>query len=264
MNKAASCEAAAFSSTPSSASPAANVFTEGLFSFEGGDGSGKSTQMRFLARVLRDAGREVVCVREPGGTAIGEALRSVVLNPSNTALSDRAELLIYEAARAQIVDEVIKPALARGAVVLCDRFYDSTVAYQGFGRGLDLDFIAKANAFAADNLVPRMTLFIEAPADQLATRLEERLEMDRLELAGEAFHKRVAEGFLQVCAQETNRVRALVSQEERVDTFVLILEALREVMPEAKSALDKGYDALAQLVEEEMELKHREREESAS
>ncbi|MFR7493688.1 MAG: dTMP kinase [Adlercreutzia sp.] len=108
----------------------------GVFvTFEGGDGAGKSTQIRFLARLLEDAGREVVRLREPGGTAVGEALRAVVLDPAHEAMSDRAELLIYEAARAQIVDEVIRPALERGAVVLCDRFYDSTVAYQGCGRG---------------------------------------------------------------------------------------------------------------------------------
>ncbi|MEF2672656.1 dTMP kinase, partial [Adlercreutzia sp.] len=107
----------------------------GVFvTFEGGDGAGKSTQIRFLARLLEDAGREVVRLREPGGTAVGEALRAVVLDPAHEAMSDRAELLIYEAARAQIVDEVIRPALGRGAVVLCDRFYDSTVAYQGCGR----------------------------------------------------------------------------------------------------------------------------------
>ena len=99
----------------------------GVFvTFEGGDGAGKSTQIRFLARLLEDAGREVVRLREPGGTAVGEALRAVVLDPAHEAMSDRAELLIYEAARAQIVDEVIRPALGRGAVVLCDRFYDST------------------------------------------------------------------------------------------------------------------------------------------
>ena len=114
----------------------------GVFvTFEGGDGAGKSTQIRFLARLLEDAGREVVRLREPGGTAVGEALRAVVLDPAHEAMSDRAELLIYEAARAQIVDEVIRPALGRGAVVLCDRFYDSTVAYQGCGRGLDGAFI---------------------------------------------------------------------------------------------------------------------------
>ena len=103
----------------------------GIFiTFEGGDGAGKTTHITFLAECLRKMGHEVLCLREPGGTAIGEALRSIVLNPENSAMSDQAELLIYEAARAQIVKETIIPALARGAVVLLDRFYDSTVAYQ--------------------------------------------------------------------------------------------------------------------------------------
>ena len=109
----------------------------GIFiTFEGGDGAGKTTHITFLAECLRKMGHEVLCLREPGGTAIGEALRSIVLNPENSAMSDQAELLIYEAARAQIVKETIIPALARGAVVLLDRFYDSTVAYQAYGRGL--------------------------------------------------------------------------------------------------------------------------------
>ena len=109
----------------------------GIFiTFEGGEGAGKTTHIRFLSEKLCERGREVVRLREPGGTAVGEELRAVVLDPKNDNLSDEAELLIYEAARAQIVDEVIRPALGRGAVVLCDRFYDSTVAYQGCGRRL--------------------------------------------------------------------------------------------------------------------------------
>ena len=110
----------------------------GVFvSFEGGEGVGKTTQIRFMESVLKKAGLDVVRLREPGGTSVGESLRSIVLDAKNDRLDDRAELYIYEAARAQIVAEVIRPALERGAVVLCDRFVDSTVAYQGYGRGLD-------------------------------------------------------------------------------------------------------------------------------
>ena len=110
----------------------------GVFvTFEGGDGAGKTTHIRFLANALSAMGREVVCLREPGGTEVGEQLRGVVLNPANSDICDGSELLIFEAARAQLVSQVIAPALERGAVVLCDRFTDSTVAYQGYGRGLD-------------------------------------------------------------------------------------------------------------------------------
>ena len=111
----------------------------GIFiTFEGGDGAGKTTHITFLSSCLREMGYEVLCLREPGGTEIGESLRQIVLDPENSDMSDQTELLIYEAARAQIVKEVIIPALARGAVVLLDRFYDSTIAYQAYGRGLPL------------------------------------------------------------------------------------------------------------------------------
>ena len=121
----------------------------GIFiTFEGGEGAGKTTHIRFLSETLRAHGREVLCLREPGGTEVGEQLRAVVLDPANGGMSDEAELLIYEAARAQLMAQVIAPALARGAVVLCDRFTDSTVAYQAYGRGLPRMFVDRVNEFA--------------------------------------------------------------------------------------------------------------------
>ena len=121
----------------------------GVFiSFEGGDGAGKSTHLHYVAEALRARGEEVVCLRDPGGTIIGEQLRAAVLDPGNYIMSAECELLIYEAARAQLVAQIIRPALERGAIVLCDRFADSTIAYQGYGRGLDRAFIDQANAFA--------------------------------------------------------------------------------------------------------------------
>ncbi len=228
--------------------------------FEGGDGAGKSTQIRFVARLLEDAGREVVRLREPGGTAVGEALRCVVLDPAHGVMSDRAELLIYEAARAQIVDEVIAPALARGAVVLCDRFYDSTVAYQGAGRGLDAGFIAAANRFACDGLVPDATVLLVAAPDAVRSRMDRREGADRLERAGDDFHARVAAGFEALAAAEPERVSVVESQRHRADTFRLVLEALAPVLPEAAAALGAGQPALDALVAEEMERKRAEKE----
>ncbi|MEC4176599.1 dTMP kinase [Adlercreutzia sp. R7] len=232
----------------------------GLFvTFEGGDGAGKSTQIRFLARFLEDRGREVLRLREPGGTAVGEALRRVVLDPAHGAMSDRAELLIYEAARAQIVDEVIRPALARGAVVLCDRFYDSTVAYQGAGRGLDGAFIDAANRFACDGLVPDVTVLLVAPEAAVRSRMGRRAGADRLEQAGDAFHRRVAEGFAALAAAEPERVRTVSSQLQRVDTFRAVLAELVPVLPEAAEALTDG-EYLDALVSQVMDEKRRERE----
>ena len=142
----------------------------GLFiTFEGGDGAGKSTHIRFLSEALRVHGCEVVSLREPGGTRIGEKLREVLLDPRNDDLSDQAELLVFEAARAQIVAEVIKPALDRGAVVLCDRFTDSTVAYQAYGRGLSLDFVRRANEFACQGIVPDRTILLTAGGSSAAS-----------------------------------------------------------------------------------------------
>ena len=201
-----------------------------LITFEGGDGAGKSTQIRFLARLLEERGRAVLCLREPGGTAVGEALRHVVLDPAHGAMSDRAELLIYEAARAQIVDEVIKPALDRGTVVLCDRFFDSTVAYQGAGRGLDGAFIEAANRFACDGLAPDVTLLLAAPEATVRSRMERRGGADRLEQAGEAFHRRVADGFAAVAAAEPERVRTVRSERQRVATFRAVLAAERDAV----------------------------------
>lgn len=230
-----------------------------LVTFEGGDGAGKSTQIRFLARFLEERGHEVLRLREPGGTAVGEALRRVVLDPAHGAMSDRAELLIYEAARAQIVDEVIAPALARGAVVLCDRFYDSTVAYQGAGRGLDGFFIEAANRFACDGLVPDATILLVAPEDVVRSRMGRRSGADRLERAGDEFHRRVATGFDELAAADPARVRRVCSQQQRTDTFRAILNELAPLLPEAAEALadDGGLEAL---VNEVMAEKRRERE----
>ena len=174
----------------------------------------------------------------------------------------RAELLIYEAARAQIVDEVIRPALGRGAVVLCDRFYDSTVAYQGCGRGLDGAFIDAANRFACDGVVPDATVLLVAPASAVRSRMGRREGTDRLELAGDAFHSRVAVGFEQIAEADPARVRTVLSRVHRADTFRAVLEAVSPVLPEAAAALAGGAD-LDALVTREMAAKRAEKEAKA-
>lgn len=210
----------------------------GVFiTFEGGDGVGKSTHIRFLADALRARGHEVVCLREPGGTDIGEALRALVLDPAHGNMSAETELLIYEAARAQITAEVIKPALARGAVVLCDRFYDSTVAYQAHGRGLDCAFVEAANAFAAQGAAPDRTLLLVL--DEVAAGLDRaahRAEADRMEQAGGDFHSRVAAGFLAIAEAEPERVRVVNSSGERSLTAALIFQELSDLFPWMRDA----------------------------
>lgn len=204
----------------------------GIFiTFEGGEGAGKSTHIRFLAEALEEHGHEVLCLREPGGTAVGETLRSIVLDPDNADLSDEAELLIYEAARAQIVSEVIAPALGRGAVVLCDRFYDSTVAYQVFGRGLDRAFVTAANEFACQGIHPDRTILLTVggTADAGLKRATHHGEADRLELEGCQFHDRVNQGFMRIALAEPERIRIVASAERKSDTARAVFAELADL-----------------------------------
>lgn len=211
--------------------PAANA--PGVFiTFEGGDGAGKSTHIKFLASTLEDAGCEVVRVREPGGTSIGEQLRAVVLDPANGEMAPETELLIYEAARAQIVKQVIEPALARGAVVLCDRFTDSTKAYQGYGRGLSLEFIDEANAFAARGLVPDKTIVMRcADGDEKRGRMSSRDETDRLERAGHSFHERVDDAFDDLAAEAGERIGVVETSGTHSETAKAIFAQLGALFP---------------------------------
>jgi dTMP kinase len=187
----------------------------GLFvSFEGGEGSGKTTQLKALLAHLRSAGRDVVETRDPGGTPIGKQIRSLLLDREHAGMAPAAELLLYAASRAQLVHEVIRPALSRGQIVLCDRFADSTVAYQGYGRGLDLDLIARLNALATAGLRPDLTFLLDldpAVGLQRATRrVTERQERhDRIEGEVLAFHQRVREGYRAIAAAEPDRVIVL-------------------------------------------------------
>lgn len=206
----------------------------GVFvTFEGGDGVGKSTHIRYVANELRLAGREVVCLREPGGTGIGESLRAMVLDPDNGEISSEAELLMYEAARAQLVREVIRPALERGAVVLCDRFSDSTIAYQAYGRGLPLDFVRRANAFATGGIVPdRTILLVLGNTRKSLARATGAGKGDRMEQAGEVFHSRVNRAFLKLAKRDPKRIRIVRSSSSRKATAAAVAAELADILPE--------------------------------
>lgn len=174
-----------------------------LITFEGGEGSGKSTQIELLARWLEEAGYEVSTAREPGTTVVGEAVRRIVLETAPESLAPEAELALFLAARAQLVAETVGPALAAGRIVLVDRYGDSSVAYQGYGRGLDPDVIARANRWATRELDPDLTLLIDVPVE--AVRIRRRRPPDRLERAGSAFHQRVREGYRRLALEEPER-----------------------------------------------------------
>jgi dTMP kinase len=173
-------------------------------SFEGVDGSGKSTQARLLAASLRADGATVVETREPGGTALGEAIRGIVLSAETTALDLTAEAHLFAAARAQHVAEVIRPARARGDWVLCDRFVDSSLAYQGGGRQMGIDRVWNINRGAVEGCMPDLTLLFDVPVDLAASRRGATL--DRIEAEGLDFQRRVADGYLELAAARPERI----------------------------------------------------------
>ena len=181
-----------------------------FITFEGGEGCGKSTQIRLLADRLQAAGKEVLLTREPGGTALAERIRSLVREESDDPPNSRAETLLFIASRAQVVENVIRPALASGTWVLCDRFADSTFAYQGYGRGLDLEELKRINSFATGGLEPDMTILLNVSPEVSAKRMRAReaatnTDADRMEKAGDGFHTRLRQGFLELAAAEPER-----------------------------------------------------------
>ncbi|RLC97876.1 MAG: dTMP kinase [Chloroflexi bacterium] len=174
--------------------------------FEGPDGSGKTTQIRLLAEWLRERGREVVLTREPGGTEIGDQIRAVLHDPYNTAMDARAEILLYSASRAQHVAQLIRPALAAGKIVISDRYADSTLAYQGYGRGLDLEMLRTITRFATRGLTPGLTLYLDiTPEEGLQRRRLGGDEWNRLDAEALEFHQRVRAGYLELVEQEPER-----------------------------------------------------------
>lgn len=180
-----------------------------FITFEGPEGSGKSTQARRLAQGLAARGAAVLLTREPGGTPIGDQIRQVILSPHNTAMAPRTEALLLSAARAQHVAEKIQPALAEGRIVICDRFFDSTLAYQGYGLGMDLDALRRITAFATGGLTPDLTIYLDCPvAMGLARKVEAAQaggEWNRLDQKPVEYHERVRLGYLALAAAEPQR-----------------------------------------------------------
>jgi len=186
-----------------------------FITFEGTEGSGKSTQLSLLAERLLSQGWSVRTVREPGGTPIGEEIRHTLKHsPANRAMTAEAELLLMNASRAQLVREVVRPALQQGQMILCDRFYDSTTAYQGYGRGLDLKVVKAVIDFAVAETRPDLTLLLLAPPEVSAGRLLARqatmpFVRDRMEEADASFFERVARGYRALAAAEPQRVKLI-------------------------------------------------------
>lgn len=184
----------------------------GIFiTMEGPDGAGKTTQVKLLGQYLTNQGRQVVFTREPGGTRISEAIRQLVLDPAYGEMADKAEILLYAAARAQHVRELIIPALEEGKVIICDRFIDSTLAYQGYGRGIDPGLIKTVNEMAIEGVKPHLTLVFDLEPGDGLDRIKERQrgKVDRLEGESLAFHQRVRQGFLAIAREEGQRCKVI-------------------------------------------------------
>lgn len=190
-----------------------------FITFEGPEGSGKTTQIRLLAASLMQRGLRVMTTREPGGTHIGNAIRAILLDARHTEMSPRAETLLFNAARAQLVDEIIRPALAAGQIVLCDRYADSTLAYQGYGHSQDLDRLRELGAYATGGLKPDLTIYlnIDPAAGLQRKQAGDAAEWNRMEERTLAYHRAVHQGYLALAAAEPERwlmVDASLSIEE--------------------------------------------------
>jgi len=219
--------------------------SQGIFiTFEGGEGVGKSTQIHLLAERLRAADYQVVTMREPGGTPIGEKIRNILLNPTHTELDAISELLLYEAARAQLVAERIVPALETGAVVLCDRYTDSTLAYQGVARGLGKELVQTANTIGSKGIKPQRTIVLMHDVEASLTNASKK-GADRLEAEGVDFHTRVHEGFAEIAAAEPERVRTVSWQSAKEDTAALIFDEVSDLFPRAK---DQSFEVTPELL----------------
>ena len=202
---------------------------KGIFiTIEGIDGCGKSTQCEMLKDYLKESGKDFIFVREPGGTVIGERIREILLDKKNTQMTARTELLLFEAARAQITDEVIRPALEEGKIVICDRFFDSSSAYQGMARGMGMDFVAGLNMAATGGLAPDVTFFFDISAEEALERRGKRGEAsDRIELAGLKFQEDVRRGYLELAKESDGRVITIDATKEIDEIFEVVKDSLK-------------------------------------
>ncbi len=200
---------------------------KGLFiTFEGCEGSGKSTQIELYRKYLEEKNIEYLFVREPGGTEISEKIRAIILDVKNSEMSDEAEALLYASARAQLIREKILPSLNAGKLVLCDRYIDSSFAYQAYARGLGMEFISKINSYAIDNCMPDKTVFLNISSKQAFERKGGADKDDRLELSGEDFHQKVFDGYIELSKIYSDRFILIDCLGKKEQTHKNIIKAL--------------------------------------
>lgn len=204
-----------------------------FISFEGIDGSGKSTQLNLLREWLEQRGKGVITIREPGATLLSESIREILLS-TKQSITPTAELLLFSAARTQLVERVIEPALSAGSIILCDRYVDSTTAYQGYGRGLNMDHVAEISRIATRGVMPELTFFIDVRYEQAQQRMqfaEGAAEPDRMERSGGEFFNRVREGYLAIAEAEPKRFVVIDGYRERDEIH-------RDVLTEVERRLE--------------------------
>lgn len=203
-----------------------------LITLEGPEGGGKSTQIAMLRDFLERAGVSCTVVREPGGTAIGDRIREILLDPGASDMAVRTEILLYAASRAQLVERVIRPALRRGEVVLCDRFVDSSLAYQGFGASWDREEILMVNRVATGGLRPDRTYLLDVPVEESIRRLQFRGRgIDRIEQRGKNYHERVRQGFLHLAQAEPDRFLVVDACCPADEVFRILRRDLEKLIP---------------------------------
>lgn len=199
-----------------------------LITFEGSEGSGKSTQIELVRQYLVQKGYPVLFLREPGGVRISEKIREVLLDVGNTAMGDRCETLLYMAARAQLVDEAILPALSEGKVIVCDRFMDSTIAYQGYGNGISIDFIKRVGNFATQDIKPDLTFFFDIDAQKGLSRIKR--EKDRIERRAIDYHNRVRRGYRELARMDPRRIKLIEVDGGKEKIFSVVQKHLETLL----------------------------------
>jgi dTMP kinase len=198
-----------------------------FITLEGPEGSGKSTHASRLAEYLRSKGRDVLLTREPGGTSIGDQIRAILNDHANAAMQPRAEILLFCASRAQLISQMIRPHLAQGGTVVCDRFADSTLAYQGYGRGLDRRVLRSISDFATNRLLPDVTLLLDLPVEVgLARRRRSDSDWNRLDAQEVDFHRRVRDGYLKLARRSPKRWIRIDADREEEEVWSQILRAV--------------------------------------
>lgn len=197
-----------------------------FITFEGSEGSGKTSQLKELAKWLQSEGHKVLVTREPGGTLIGDLIRDILLDPAHKEMEATTEILLFSAARAQLVGQVIRPHLSEGGIVLCDRYSDSTLAYQGFGRGLELSTLRVITSFATSGLQPALKIYLDVPVEEGLDRRQkaEGSEWNRLDAEALTFHQKVRRGYLSLIADEPHRWAVI----DAIQPFEVVQQAIRD------------------------------------